>query len=108
MRGKPPPQPRFSPHLRNIPAYAGKTTGAQSMTHTMGEHPRVCGENKRKTRNPSPPVGTSPRMRGKLKSYLLVNLMREGTSPRMRGKLDPPLLRANPQRNIPAYAGKTA
>ena len=32
-------------HVRNIPAYAGKTSPAELHTSLRGEHPRVCGEN---------------------------------------------------------------
>ena len=73
-------------HMRNIPAYAGKTPQPYSKPQAFSEHPRVCGENR---------VVRPPR------------LPRQGTSPRMRGK---PLQLITPrlyQRNIPAYAGKT-
>ena len=45
MRGKPCAVVRQGLGRRNIPAYAGKTAGACSITHAMAEHPRVCGEN---------------------------------------------------------------
>ena len=70
----------------NIPAYAGKTT--HGMPHTSGvtEHPRVCGENDDRAQRVTVEGGTSPRMRGK--------------RPRV-------VHRHAPNRNIPAYAGKT-
>ena len=86
MRGKPDyPAPTLASH-RNIPAYAGKTNLAWMASTRRPEHPRVCGENRNTPPNPSVPVGTSPRMRGK--RYVLT---------------DP----GKPSRNIPAYAGKT-
>ena len=32
----------------NIPAYAGKTGIVVSVSHSHGEHPRVCGENRQR------------------------------------------------------------
>ena len=70
----------------NIPAYAGKTPPRRIVRVQGREHPRVCGENPGCTLVNPPPLGTSPRMRGKpAPSY--------------------PILRVF--RNIPAYAGKT-
>ena len=69
-----------------IPAYAGKTSTASHRRCESTAHPRVCGEN----RNAAPALihggGSSPRMRGKRRSY--------GNGPSI-GRL------------IPAYAGKT-
>ena len=50
----------------NIPAYAGKTVGAEDGDEFAEEHPRVCGENLNKLLSLWQGVGTSPRMRGKL------------------------------------------
>ena len=71
---------------RNIPAYAGKTWIPIFSRAFAAEHPRVCGENFLRGRPLVCPVGTSPRMRGKL----------TGSVPAPRAT-----------RNIPAYAGKT-
>ena len=86
MRGKPAEKVTVQELKRNIPAYAGKTTIARCLACCHQEHPRVCGENC--TRQPLTPswLGTSPRMRGKLKTT------------------KPPVTRHG---NIPAYAGKT-
>ena len=86
MRGKLNRSMSCSCYLRNIPAYAGKTVDPNKQHTCIGEHPRVCGENIIMTAVESRVIGTSPRMRGK-----------------PRG---PHHSRA-PQRNIPAYAGKT-
>ena len=86
MRGKrrrnpPPPWPQ-----RNIPAYAGKTRVQLALGDDFQEHPRVCGENTGPKATATPLLGTSPRMRGKLRLIVI---------------------RISPRRNIPSYAGKT-
>ena len=86
MRGKPARYRAFTSLVRNIPAYAGKTSTPGCSIVKCAEHPRVCGENL--------PIGE--------KSHF-----DRGTSPRMRGKLDPAEVILIPGRNIPAYAGKT-
>ena len=45
MRGKPGINSGCGPTLRNIPAYAGKTSAHRSCRRIRWEHPRVCGEN---------------------------------------------------------------
>ena len=72
--------------LRNIPAYAGKTSIALARHSGVSEHPRVCGENQFRLSVVQLVTGTSPRMRGK-----------PGTQPTIE----------RDRRNIPAYAGKT-
>ena len=86
MRGKQDRPKQLPGHLRNIPAYAGKTRLVRLWSAVRTEHPRVCGEN----------VGVD-----------LVDHGNSGTSPRMRGK--PPRVVGGLlcERNIPAYAGKT-
>ena len=65
MRGKPDASPVLVGEERNIPAYAGKTTKALSISICRPEHPRVCGENLKAVAMVPFPAGTSPRMRGK-------------------------------------------
>ena len=86
MRGKLAVTVRLAGVQRNIPAYAGKTKGTSGATVSGSEHPRVCGEN---LATASASVAVS------------------GTSPRMRGKLKTGSFTQQPERNIPAYAGKT-
>ena len=86
MRGKPGHVPKIICHLRNIPAYAGKTCGGSSVQEAAWEHPRVCGENDLQDE---------------------IDRGQEGTSPRMRGKLSRKTPTQTAGRNIPAYAGKT-
>ena len=128
MRGKlcgvPPPETK----MRNIPAYAGKTPASVPAKHTPAEHPRVCGENDQPRARFRKESGTSPRMRGKRNPHAiprlrmpehprvcgenghehLLGVNEGGTSPRMRGKRHHNPLPLPPQRNIPAYAGKTS
>ena len=51
-----------------IPACAGKTTVWQMGGAGRGAHPRVCGENKGRLPQMFSPMGSSPRVRGKLAS----------------------------------------
>lgn len=71
---------------RNIPAYAGKTSGRGGSAPHWAEHPRVRGENSWPIRDGKPTNGTSPRTRGK-----------PATASASRSK----------HGNIPAHAGKT-
>ena len=107
MRGKPDDDVIEAVQKRNIPAYVGKTTRRSSWPMRTGEHPRVCGENYGSIFSAIEVSGTSPRMRGKLVSWVVwlgltwnipayagktgkperVLTHQEGTSPRMRGKL---------------------
>ena len=90
MRGKRPQHPAPTAYRGNIPAYAGKTrnkTSPAAFSPRVWEHPRVCGENWPVAKSTAQHAGTSPRMRGKRSCF-----HRE----------------AEPHRNIPAYAGKTA
>ena len=45
MRGKRKGATLISAERRNIPAYAGKTSGPMPQSSRAPEHPRVCGEN---------------------------------------------------------------
>ena len=86
MRGKPATGGAKVGSERNIPAYAGKTKAQCPRIAYLEEHPRVCGE------NPHGRIGV---------------VFRVGTSPRMRGKLRNQEDLFRKTRNIPAYAGKT-
>ena len=87
MRGKQGADKIYLFPLRNIPAYAGKTTKIGGLTTGITEHPRVCGENRWHFGIRHTEVGTSPRMRGK-------PAFRSGSAAALG--------------NIPAYAGKTS
>ena len=86
MRGKPRLHLSEPAPIRNIPAYAGKTSSVLSQAILIMEHPRVCGENAERMAVPAMVPGTSPRMRGKLHELPDLSF---GCG------------------NIPAYAGKT-
>ena len=47
-----------------IPACAGNTCTRMTATPPAGDHPRVCGEHSRSSKNPPMPQGSSPRVRG--------------------------------------------
>ena len=92
---------------RNIPAYAGKTMSPRPHQSGLAEHPRVCGE----TLHSSSAIALSsehPRVCGENLVSVKTPGYGIGTSPRMRGKLFLRLRFTLLERNIPAYAGKTA
>ena len=86
MRGKHYRIPQHTSHVRLIPAHAGKTPVACSVSLSPWAHPRACGENVCPSWFLWPWLGSSPRMRGKLLSPVLCS--------RLAGL-------------IPAHAGKT-
>ena len=53
-----------------IPAYAGNTSRASSVSDFHGDHPRVCGEHQFRGYVFTGSVGSSPRMRGTLESVV--------------------------------------
>ena len=65
MRGKPGRVPKIICHLRNIPAYAGKTKEVLGEGIRVWEHPRVCGENLVHHREGGADVGNIPAYAGK-------------------------------------------
>ena len=68
MRGKPSDCWKTLPELRITPADAGKTF-RQIYSYRIGQdHPRGCGENCAGCAVQRLPVGSPPRMRGKLRS----------------------------------------
>ena len=73
--------------VRNIPAYAGKTGLCLLLALMLTEHPRIRGEN----------VDVD-----------MVVFDLDGTSPHTRGKQTAVCTDLPVERNIPAYAGKTA
>ena len=65
MRGKRARSRDEHPHLRLIPAHAGKTPRVHRDRYGPRAHPRACGENNVRAREFSVVEGSSPRMRGK-------------------------------------------
>ena len=86
MRGKVSVHSAFSPFVRITPACAGKSRRLSHCRSQFWDHPRVCGE--------------------KLFRFILV-LHPLGSPPRMRGKVIPVHSRSSPPRITPAYAGKS-
>ena len=87
MRGKPVQSRDRFRRLGLIPACAGKTWKWRKRHENGWAHPRVCGENWRRTSSPASTIGSSPRVRGK----------RAGSG-----------WRGGPRGLIPACAGKTS
>ena len=54
---------------RITPAYAGKRAGKNLAAALQGDHPRVCGEKPLLLGRVSGPLGSPPRMRGKVDFY---------------------------------------
>ena len=54
--------------LRIIPAHAGQTERVRAARRETADHPRACGANKARRRRHLTARGSSPRMRGKLRS----------------------------------------
>ena len=66
MRGKLGEQTLPQRLVRIIPAHAGQTQNRYRLAWRVPDHPRACGANwRRRSRTPRP-LGSSPRMRGKL------------------------------------------
>ena len=91
---------------RLIPACAGKTARTCSSTGARRLIPACAGKTGRRGR--SPPSGTAhPRVCGENPSSLPSNTILLGSSPRVRGKLRSRARPGVPVRLIPACAGKT-
>ena len=85
VRGKRFSQRILRPRVGLIPACAGKTRASSNTNHPTGAHPRVCGENQDPFAFVVHAWGSSPRVRGKLVSLLLI-VVRLGLIPACAGK----------------------
>ena len=85
VRGKPRRARAYRSGVRLIPACAGKTTRVVPTVPSVRAHPRVCGENSRPDPHLRQPLGSSPRVRGKLPVFLNSGLVR-GLIPACAGK----------------------
>ena len=74
MRGKPVRCVVDIVVLRIIPAHAGQTPCDERERRSRTDHPRACGANNDFPSNDSDPEGSSPRMRGKHRSFSFVTL----------------------------------
>ena len=86
MRGKPSTNLDRDDLFRIIPAHAGQTCGPSGRPTPHTDHPRACGANSSGPTDGLAITGSSPRMRGKLSHFKLLDV-----------KL----------RIIPAHAGQT-
>ena len=68
VRGKPNDPGAWRYPVGLIPACAGKTLGLGRGDESCWAHPRVCGENPASSKRSSGPRGSSPRVRGKLRT----------------------------------------
>ena len=107
MRGKRPSFTFYNFDVRNIPAYAGKTSCTPHPQDEPREHPRVCGENLPCASKALTPISEHPRVCGENRRFDCDSELTIGTSPRMRGKRPNVCYTIDVVRNIPAYAGKT-
>ena len=85
VRGKPPVDRSTSITFGLIPACAGKTAATSLPGPSAAAHPRVCGENTRRSAHQSVGQGSSPRVRGKLVSLVFDDGM-TGLIPACAGK----------------------
>ena len=113
---------------RIIPAYAGNARRHRPVPARLPDHPRVCGERHSVQQYRSPPLGSSPRMRGTRRSRFrsgpcsadhprvcgeragscISSSSADGSSPRMRGTLQYEQRITGTIRIIPAYAGNAS
>ena len=85
MRGKPVLGVSHNASLRITPAHAGKTSGICCPASKAEDHPRACGENEAWELIIGLPAGSPPRMRGKLKSFQIMQ-NHPGITPAHAGK----------------------
>ena len=85
MRGKHSQLEAVTVVLGLIPACAGKTCEHHSRTSQERAHPRVCGENMRTASASAEKPGSSPRVRGKLRSTMF-DTVATGLIPACAGK----------------------
>ena len=69
VRGKPGAVVSINPFTRITPACAGKTALRSHRRFLLGDHPRVCGENRGAAALSIRARGSPPRVRGKRKRY---------------------------------------
>ena len=85
VRGKGGGAPRFDFSTGITPACAGKSSSAYRGTAADWDHPRVCGEKRRAMGCSIQPIGSPPRVRGKV-LLLYFGGMKDGITPACAGK----------------------
>ena len=88
MRGKQKRPERGCPEKRITPADAGKTCTYLSNAGARQDHPRGCGENRKKKRGIRHTAGSPPRMRGKHISEMPISI-EDRITPADAGKTSP-------------------
>ena len=91
MRGKVAAISAYNAAPGITPAYAGKSTLHRDDAPLSWDHPRVCGEKKRKGNSPHARTGSPPRMRGKVPAGFL-EVVQPRITPAYAGKRLPSLL----------------
>ena len=87
------------------PACAGKTRAASAVRLDRGAHPRVCGENSRRTYRRGALHGSPPRVRGKHDDTITERVDR-GLTPACAGKTSGPSCRRSPRPAHPRVCGE--
>ena len=85
MRGKVSPNARYAHNSGITPAHAGKRSTAIHPDTAARDHPRACGEKLLRAKSPDYPLGSPPRMRGKVGFQRDLGL-RPGITPAHAGK----------------------
>ena len=99
-----------NPHFRRriIPAYAGSTPSAPSVSHPSGDHPRIRGEHNSISTSHRLGIGIIPAYAGSTADIAERFPDHDGSSPHTRGAQTRARRQKLPKRIIPAYAGSTA
>ena len=85
MRGKAVDCPFSLPLVGITPAYAGKSVHRSGLHRTEGDHPRVCGEKIYPLLAIASPLGSPPRVRGKVCDLTIIRV-HHGITPAYAGK----------------------
>ena len=90
---------------RITPACAGKTPSETLVAYFSPDHPRVCGENKRRWSVTMVSAGSPPRVRGK-RQLRLVTLVTRRITPACAGKTGKPASRRGTSTDHPRVCGE--
>ena len=107
VRGKRPDGATTSRPPRLIPACAGKTSPCARLSSIVTAHPRACGENLDLADPESFPLGSSPRVRGKL-GHSSDRIRDDRLIPARAGKTPRPLRTPPPRSAHPRACGENS
>ena len=105
MRGKETHKSVTATHIGITPAYAGKSGGAADAERRFRDHPRVCGEKFCILTHKLLPMGSPPRMRGKVNS-VDPETGKDGITPAYAGKRCGSSSPAGPRWDHPRVCGE--